>query len=55
MRADKQRELFPPSQEDSRLETIERLWGDHPKITTAARLFTEQAAREAAQIAQTST
>ncbi len=39
MRADPQRELFPPSKEDQRKATIDRLWGDHPKIKTAAKFF----------------
>ncbi len=49
----KQRDLpFPQSKEDVRLDTIERIWGDQPKVKTAAKLFDEQAEREAVEIAK---
>jgi len=49
----KQRELpFPELKEDIRLATIERLWGDHPKVETAARMFAEENQRQAEQAAK---
>lgn len=49
----KQRELpFPQTKEDIRLATIERLWGDHPKVKTAAKMFTEENQRLAEQEAK---
>ncbi len=49
----KQQELpFPQSKEDIRLATIERIWGDHPKVKTADELFTEENQRLAEQAAK---
>jgi hypothetical protein len=49
----KQRELpFPQSKEDIRLATIERLWGDHTKVKTAAKMFDEENQRLAEQAAK---
>lgn len=52
MRANQQRELSPSSKEDIRLATIERLWGDHPQVKTAAKMFDEAAEREAQRLAR---
>jgi len=47
----KQRQLpFPQSKEGDRLATIKRLFGDHPKAKTAAKLFSEANQREAEQL-----
>ena len=52
MRVDPQRELFPPSKADTRLATIERLFGDDKRVQTAARYFDEAGEREAYAIAE---
>ncbi len=40
MRANQQQTLpFDDKREQARLETIERLWGDHPQVKTAAKMF----------------
>ncbi len=49
----KQRQLpFPQSKEDIRLATIERLWGDHPKVKTAVVMFDEENQRLAERTAK---
>jgi len=49
----KQRQLtFPRTKEDIRLATIERIWGDHPKVKTAAKMFNEENQRLAEQAAK---
>ncbi len=49
----KQRVLpFPQSKEDIRLATIERLWGYHRQVKTAAKMFDEENQRQAEQAAK---
>ena len=53
MRAKQQRILpFDGKREQDRLDKIERLWGDHPKVKTAAVMFDEENQRKAEQAAK---
>lgn len=53
MQANAQRTLpFESQKEQDRLDRVERLLGDIPKVKRAARLFDEQAEREAQAIAR---
>ncbi len=52
MQANRQRTLpFPESKEDTRLATIERLFGTDKRVSTAARFFDYDEATQAARSA----